>query len=174
MSLFYNITWLISTNSYSRAVFCFQEIISHILPLAIDFFIQQSISSIIISAVMAIQAKHNNNMLYLYKPIERFLLLKDFSSTTLLFNPNTAAKVPFCTNTLLKISTKNWNQIHLDYFNFCLDKVYGKSEIVLVGKNLYYKNIVLFIQHFQSFVPFRSATLVKANIATLLQSSALE
>ena len=43
-----------------------------------------------------------------------------------------------------------------------------------VGKDVYYRNVVLFIQRLQSLVTFRGATLVKANIATSLRGSALE
>lgn len=43
-----------------------------------------------------------------------------------------------------------------------------------VGKNVYYRNVVLFTQCIQNLVTFKSAILVKANIATSLQGSALE
>ena len=43
-----------------------------------------------------------------------------------------------------------------------------------VWKDVYYRNVVLFVQHFQSLVTFRGATLVKVNIGTSLRGSALE
>ena len=43
-----------------------------------------------------------------------------------------------------------------------------------VGKDVYYRNVILFIQRLQSLVTFRGASLVKANIATSLRGSALE
>ena len=43
-----------------------------------------------------------------------------------------------------------------------------------MGKDVYYRNVVLFIQRLQSLVTFRGASLVKANIATSLRGSALE
>ncbi len=43
-----------------------------------------------------------------------------------------------------------------------------------VGKDVYYRNVVFFVQRLQNLVTFRGATLVKANIATSLRGSALE
>lgn len=43
-----------------------------------------------------------------------------------------------------------------------------------VGKEVYYKNVVLFVQQIQSRLIFQGAGLVKANIATSLRGSALE
>ena len=45
---------------------------------------------------------------------------------------------------------------------------------MLVGKDVYYKNVVLFVQRLQNLVTFNGAALVKANIATSLQGSAFE
>lgn len=46
--------------------------------------------------------------------------------------------------------------------------------MVLVGKDVYYKNMVLFVQRLQSLVTFKGAALVKANMAMSLRGSALE
>ncbi len=43
-----------------------------------------------------------------------------------------------------------------------------------VGKDVYYRNVVLFVQRLQSLVTFKEAALVKANITTSLRNSALE
>ncbi len=43
-----------------------------------------------------------------------------------------------------------------------------------MGKNVYYRNIVFFVQHLQSLVTFKEVALVKASIVTSLQSSTLE
>lgn len=48
------------------------------------------------------------------------------------------------------------------------------GEVVLVRKNIYYKNMLLSIQHIQNLVMFKSATPVKVNISTSLRRSALE
>lgn len=44
----------------------------------------------------------------------------------------------------------------------------------MVKKEVYYKNVVLFIQHKQNLVTFKSIALVKANISTLLRESAFK
>ncbi len=62
----------------------------------------------------------------------------------------------------------------MEYFNLHLDRAQGVVEIVSVGKDVYYRNIVLFLQRLQSLVTFRDTALVKANIATSLRGSALE
>lgn len=44
-----------------------------------------------------------------------------------------------------------------------------------VGKNVYYKILVLFVQHLQSLVTFmKGAALIKANVTTSLKRSTLE
>ncbi len=70
----------------------------------------------------------------------------------------------------------------MEYFDFHLDRAHGEGEIVLVGKDVYYRNVILFVQRLQSLVTFRDAVLVtfrdavlvKANIATSFRDSALE
>lgn len=52
--------------------------------------------------------------------------------------------------------------------------MHGEGEVVSVGKDVYYRNIVLFVQYLQSLVTFKGTALVKANIATSLQDFALE
>lgn len=109
---------------------------------------------VIATAIMVIQVKHDNNMLSLCKVIERFLLLKDFFSATFFPNLDAAAKVLLYTNIFPKALTKRWNQANLGYFNPYLDKAYGEGKIVLIDKNVYYKNIILFVQYLQSLITF--------------------
>lgn len=113
-------------------------------------------------------------MLFLYKLIEKSLLLRNSSFAIFSLNLDTTAKVFPSTDIHLKTLTKRWNQTNLGYFTFHLDKAHGKGKIVSIRKNLYYKNIVLFIQCLQSLVTFWGAALVKANIATLFRNSALK
>ncbi len=63
---------------------------------------------------------------------------------------------------------ERWNQADLGYFDSHLDRAHGKGEIVSVGKDVYYRNIVLFIQRLQSLITFRDAAFVKTNISTFL------
>lgn len=62
----------------------------------------------------------------------------------------------------------------MGYFKSQLNRAYGEGEIILVGKNIYYRNVVLFVQRLQSLVTFRGIALIKTNIATSLRDSALE
>lgn len=131
-------------------------------------------TSIVSTTVPAIQSKYDDNILSLHELIERFLLLKDSPSAIPPSDLDTAAKAFFSANILLIASTKKWNQANLGYFDPHLNKAHGEGKIVLLGKDVYYRNIVLFMQHFQSFVTFWGVALVKVNIVTLLQCSALE
>lgn len=72
------------------------------------------------------------------------------------------------------MSQERWNQAELGYFNPHLNKAHGEGEVVLVGKDVYYRNVVLFVQRLQSLVTFCSPALVNANIVTSLRDSALE
>ncbi len=68
-----------------------------------------------------------------------------------------------------------WNQADLGYLDRHLDDNADVARKVMsVGKEVYYRNVVLFTQRIQNLVTFRGATLVKANIASWLCGSALE
>ena len=146
-------------------------------PPMMDPAIQHSISNAVTSAVAAalasVQIKHEEEMLALYKIIEKALLLRESGSSTPPSDPNASSKLSPPADLPSK-STESWNQADLGYFDSHLDRVHGKGEIVLVGKDVYYINVVLFVQHLQSLIMFRGAALVKSNIATLLRGSALE
>lgn len=106
--------------------------------------------------------------------IKKSLILRESSSTTPSPNLNISPKVHFTADFLLKNTTERWNQADLGYFDPHLNKAYREGEIVLGGKDVYYRNVVLFVQRLQSYVTFRDAALLKANIATFLRCSALE
>lgn len=84
-------------------------------------------------------------MFFLHKLIIRFLLLKDFLFAILFFNPDAIIEAPFSANIFLKKLIKKLNQTDLDYFNPHLDKAPNERKIVLVNKNIYYKNIMFFV-----------------------------
>ena len=106
--------------------------------------------------------------------IEKSLLLTNSAFATPLPDPDAAAKALPGGNFLPKASTERWNQANLGYFDIHLDRAHGEGEIVSVRKDVYYRNVVLFIQRLQSLMIFQGAALVKANIATSLQGSAQE
>lgn len=43
-------------------------------------------------------------------------------------------------------SQKRWNQTELGYFDLYFNKVHGEGDVVLIEKDVYYKNMVLFVQ----------------------------
>lgn len=112
-------------------------------------------------------------MFALRKMIEKSLLLKDSTSSTPPSDPNASSKA-FPPTDLQSKATDRWNQSDLGYFDPHLDKAHGEGEVMSVGKDVYYRNVVLFVQRLQNLVTFKRAALVKANIATSLRGSALE
>lgn len=83
-------------------------------------------------------------MFALQEIIEKSLLLKKSTSSPSAPSSNAFSKA-FLPADLPSETTKRWNQAIFGYFDFYLDKTHGKSEIVLVRKNGYYKNVVIFI-----------------------------
>ncbi len=80
--------------------------------------------------------------------IEKFLLLRESLFVTSHFDLNAIPKVLTDMNSLSKTITKIWNQVNLDYFHPHINKTYGKSEIILKRQDVYYRNIMVFVQHF--------------------------
>lgn len=78
--------------------------------------------------------------------IERSLLVRKSLSATLFPDPDAILKALPSNDSLSKTKLMRWNQSDLGYFDPHLDRVYGKDEIVLVGKDVYYRNVILFIQ----------------------------
>lgn len=77
--------------------------------------------------------------------IEKSLLLKKSFFAISSPDPNVIPITHFGTDILSKTITERWNQANLGYLNLHLNRVHGKGEIVLVGKDVYYRNVVLFI-----------------------------
>ena len=155
-SRFYNSSWLTNADKFPETVAHFKEITAH--SQIMDSSLQQSITSAVTSAVVTgiadIQAKYEGKMLSLREMIKKSLLLKESPSATPPPDSDTTSKAHHGVDSLLKAITKRWNQADLSYFKPHLDRAHGKGEIVLVGKDIYYKNIVLFVQRFQSLVTF--------------------
>lgn len=123
-----------------------------------DFSLQQSIISVeastVATAVASIHAKYKSKMLSLQKKIKNSLFLRDFRFGTPLLDPDAPPKTHLNANSLPKATTKRWNQADLGYFDPYLNRAHGEGEIVLVKKDVYYRNVVLFVQRLQSFVTF--------------------
>lgn len=78
--------------------------------------------------------------------IEKYLLLRESLSANSFSDLDATPKAFPDGNSLLKASIERWNQADLGYFNPHLNRAYGEGEMVSVGKDIYYKNVVLFIQ----------------------------
>lgn len=114
-SRFYDSSWLTDVDKFLEIVTHFEEIIAN--SQNIDFALKQSLSSVLIFAVVAsvtsIHAKHNNEMLYLQRMIEKSLLIKEFFSATPPPNPDATPKVLPGNNSPSKTTLERWNQIVL-------------------------------------------------------------
>lgn len=75
--------------------------------------------------------------------IKKSLSLKETPFATLSLDLDAILKVHPINDTLPKI--KLWNQADLAYFDSHFNRAYGKDEIVAVGKNVYYRNVILFV-----------------------------
>ncbi len=56
----------------------------------------------------------------------------------------------------------------LGYFDLHLDRCHVEGEIETIGRDLYYRNVILFVQRIQDLIAFESIELVKENFMTLL------
>ena len=54
-----------------------------------------------------------------------------------------------------------------------LDKSYGKGKVITVGKDVYYRSVILFIERIKDLVSVKDAILVRSNINTYLRGTAL-
>ena len=163
-------------DKFPEAVSRFEEITanSKIMDSSLQQSITSAVSSAVATAVASIQAKHESEMLSLREMIEKSLLLRESPSSTPPPDPNATQKSLPAGDSLQKASTERWNQADLGYFDPHLDRAHGEGEVVSVGKDVYYRNVVLFVQRLQSLVTFKGAALVKANVATSLRGSVLE
>lgn len=84
-------------------------------------------------------------MLSFWEVIEKLLLLRESFSATPPPDHDATPKSLSGGNSLPKTSTERWNQANLGYFNPHLNKVHGEGEVVSVGKDVHYRNIVLFV-----------------------------
>ena len=139
-----------------------------------DFSIQQfiisTVTSAIATAIADIQAENESKMLSLREMIKKSLLFRESS-----LDSDATSKAHPGADSLPKTTIERWNLTDLGYFDPQLNtKVHGEGKVVLVGKDVYYRNVVLFVQHIQNLVTFKGVTLVKANTPTSLRGSALK
>ena len=70
-------------------------------------------------------------------------------------------------------STERWNSADLGYFDPHLEKSYGEGEIVTVGKDLYYRSVILFVERVRDLATVKGDALVRTNLNTSLRGAAL-
>lgn len=121
------------------------------LPTAdMDFATQQTISEL--------SKKQDVNYCRLDEKFESMrAIFKSFMTSNRSFSPKPKFSQPPPSSLHSKLfvlpykqftQVKCWNQANLGYFDSHLDdKAHGIREVVLVGKNVYYQNVVLFTQH---------------------------
>lgn len=158
---------------------------------ALEQLIDSTVTSAVTAALASLRTKHDNDIQSLREMLEKALPVKSSSppsSPSLEHDdlpPNAQAppagdandnsKATSLADSTSKTSQEKWNQADLGYFDPHLDtKAHGVGEVVSVGKDVYYRNVVLFVQRIQNLVTFKGAALVKANIATSLRGSALK
>ena len=61
----------------------------------------------------------------------------------------------------------------IGFFDLNLSVSYGEGEVVLIGKELYYRNIILFTKRIEDLVITKRYELVRANLNTCLRGVAL-
>ena len=66
-----------------------------------------------------------------------------------------------------------WQAADLGYFDPMLDKSYGEGEVVTVGKDVYYRSVILFVERIKDLASVKGATLVRSNVNTCLRGAAL-
>ena len=68
---------------------------------------------------------------------------------------------------------ERWNPSDLGYFDPHLDKSYGEGEIVTVGKDTYFRSVILFTERLRDVAAVKGFPIVKANLNTALRGTAL-
>ena len=79
--------------------------------------------------------------------IKKSLLVRESPFSTPPPDHDATPETHLSNDSLPKNTSERWNQADLGYFDPHLDRAHGEGEIVLVGKDVYYRNVVLFVQH---------------------------
>ena len=71
------------------------------------------------------------------------------------------------------VSDNKWKAEELGFFDPYLTSSLGLGDVVTVGKELYYRSVILFIDRIADLVTVKPAALVRANINICLRKAAL-
>ena len=67
----------------------------------------------------------------------------------------------------------HWRADEIGLFDPHLDKSHGDGEIVTVGKDVYYRSVMLFIERIRDMATIKGAQLVRINLNTCLRGASL-
>lgn len=106
---------------------------------------------------------------------ENFMASNGYSSPKLKLSqpsPSSLYFEPFILASEHPTQVKYWKHADLGYFDSDLDdKAHDAEKVVLVGKNVYNWNVILFTQRIQSLATFKGATLGKIIVPYLSMTS---
>ena len=67
-----------------------------------------------------------------------------------------------------------WNSSDLSYFNLLLNKSHDEEDVITLKKNVYYWNVILFVERIRNLANVKNFTIVRNNINTALRDSTLK
>ena len=71
------------------------------------------------------------------------------------------------------MSDNKWKAEELGFFDLYLTSSLGLRDVIIIGKELYYRLIILFIDKIADLVTIKPVVLVRININTCLRKAAL-
>ncbi len=66
----------------------------------------------------------------------------------------------------------NWNAKDIGFFDPHLDKSYGEGDIVTQGSDVYYRNVMLFVERVKDLAAIKGPAIVRTNLNTCLRGDA--
>ena len=60
------------------------------------------------------------------------------------------------------------------YFDLYLNLLHGEGGVVTIKRDVYYRNVIFFVQRVRDLVAFKDVDLVKVNLTILLHDAFLE
>lgn len=111
--------------------------------------VNSAVTSAITIVFANLQIKYDANMQSLHLMIRNLSAGKQpisFAGKQLILPTGQQPTAPVYSPEIIKIVDKKWNQSDLSYFDLYLNEVeYGISDMVILGKDVYNWNMVLFI-----------------------------
>ena len=67
---------------------------------------------------------------------------------------------------------KRWNTANIEYFDSYLNKSYEEDEIVTIEKNIYYRNVMLFVKKIKNIAQIKESVTVRIDLNECLREAA--